>query len=108
MIGARRWRVEILQAGRTPEAGGGASLVWTPVASEWAQVERLASTPDFLGDRRRRLKRVAVTLRERAAVSIGDRVRFGAETYDVVSIESEDGRTALVTAEEATDAGAGA
>jgi head-tail adaptor len=92
MIGALRTRIEILGAAATPDDGGGASVAWAPVASVWAGVARLPSTPDFAGDRRRRLKRVKALIRARNDVALGGRIRHEGADYEIVSIEEDDAR----------------
>ena len=88
MIGLLRKRIEILEASRTPDEAGGASLQWTPVETVWAGLERLASTRDFTGDRAAHLRRLAATIRFRDGVLLGQRLRFEAVDYEIVSIES--------------------
>lgn len=90
MIGALRHKVELLVASRVDDEAGGASLAWGDGPDLWARVERLSSTRDFTGDRENRLKRVAVTIRFRSDVALGQRLRFDSEIYETVSIESDD------------------
>lgn len=90
MIGALRHKIELLTASRIEDEAGGASLVWAPGPDLWARVERLTSTRDFAGDRENRLKRIAVTIRFRSDVTLGQRLRFDSETYETVSMESDD------------------
>ncbi|WP_428410014.1 phage head closure protein [Hyphococcus sp.] len=97
MIGALRHKIVLLDASRDSDEAGGASLSWAPGAEIWASVERLASTRDFAGDRENRLKRIAVTIRFSANVSLGQRLTFEGETYETVSIESDDGRDRRLT-----------
>lgn len=97
MIGALRHKIVLLDVSRTDDEAGGASLFWAPGAEVWAAVERLASTRDFAGDRENRLKRIAVTIRYSAAMSLGQRLTFEGVTYETVSIESDDGRDKRLT-----------
>jgi len=97
VIGALRHKVILLDASRSEDEAGGASLFWAPGAELWAAVERLASTRDFAGDRENRLKRIAVTIRYRAGIALGQRLTFEGETFETVSIESDDGRDKRLT-----------
>ena len=97
MIGALRHKIELLTLARVDDEAGGASLAWNAGAELWADVERLSSTRDFTGDRDNRLKRIAATIRFRADIALGQRLIFAGETYETVSIESEDGREKRLT-----------
>lgn len=97
MIGALRHKIQLLNASRDEDEAGGASIAWTPGPELWADVERLSSTRDFTGDRDNRLKRIAATIRFRADIALGTRLVFAGETYETVSIESDDGREKRLT-----------
>ena len=100
MIGSLRNRVEFQTAARVDDDGGGAAIVWLPGPEVWAEVERLASTRDFAGDRRNQLRRIAVTIRSRSDLLLGQRVAFNGNTYEVVSIEdAERARLTLICEE---------
>ena len=97
MIGELRHKIELLTASRVDDEAGGASISWVSGGDLWAAVERLSSTRDFAGDRENRLKRIAVTMRQSAAITLGGRLMFSGETYEIVSIESDDGRDRRLT-----------
>ncbi len=103
MIGSLRQKIELLTSIRTPDNGGGAIIAWVTDAVHWASVERLTSTRDFVGDRSNRLKRLAATIRHDDSITLGQRIRFENEDYEVVSIESGDdrGRRLVLICEEA-------
>lgn len=92
MSGELRNRVEFLTPLRTDDEAGGAAVAWNVGADCWAEVERLASTRDFAGDRDNRLRRIAVTMRFTQEAVFGARLRFQGADYEIVSIESADGR----------------
>lgn len=92
MIGAFRTRIEILAPSRIDDGAGGAGLVYTPLESIWAGVERLSSAPDVTGEAGRRLRRIAASVRARKTLAIGQRVIADGGTYEIVSIESADDR----------------
>ncbi len=97
MIGALRHKIELLTLSRVDDDGGGAAIVWLPGPELWARVERLTSTRDITGDRTHRLKRIAATIRYRTDIVLGQQLRFEGVAYEVVSIESEDGRDRRLT-----------
>lgn len=97
MIGALRHKIIWLDVSRESDEAGGASLSWVPGSEVWASVERLASTRDFAGDRENRLKRIAVTIRFSMDAALGQRLAFEGEAYEIVSIESDDGRDKRLT-----------
>lgn len=103
MIGALRTLVDILGPAETPDDAGGARVDWAPAATVWAGVARLPSTPDFSGDRRRRLRRIKALVRARTDFVLGGRIRCEGVDYEIVSIEEDDarGRRLLLACEEA-------
>lgn len=97
MIGALRHKIELLTLSRRDDDGGGAAIAWFPGPDLWARVERLTSTRDITGDRTRRLKRIATTIRYRTDIVLGQRIRFETDVYEVASLESDDDRDRLLT-----------
>lgn len=100
MIGSMNRKIEFLTPSRSDDEGGGASLSWLPGPELWAKIERLTSTRDVTGDRNNRLRRIAATVRFRADIPLGQRVRFDGVEFEVVSIESEDDRRLTLICEE--------
>ncbi|GJL92774.1 head-tail adaptor protein [Hyphococcus sp.] len=97
MISELRHKVELLTASRSSDEAGGASIEWVSGGDTWAAVTRLTSTRDFAGDRENRLKRIAVTIRQSGSITLGGRLNFSGEAYEIVSIESDDGRDKRLT-----------
>lgn len=97
MIGALRHKIELLTATRVDDEAGGASISWSAGPELWARIERLTSTRDLTGDRDNRLRRIAVSLRYRTDLALGQRVMFDGAQYETVSIESEDDRDRRLT-----------
>ena len=96
MTGLLRKRIEILKSTRVPDEAGGASRVWSPVEAVWAGLERLASTRDLTGAGGR-LRRLAVTIRWRNSIALGQRARIDGENFEIVSIESDDEKERRMT-----------
>lgn len=92
MIGALRHQVDLLIATRKADGGGGAAHLFTVGETLWASIDRLTSTRDFAGDKRQRLRRIAVTVRFVISISLGDRLRFRDTDYEIVSIEDTDAK----------------
>ncbi|MCB2099062.1 MAG: head-tail adaptor protein [Parvularculaceae bacterium] len=103
MIGALRYRIELLAREETPDEAGGAAVVFAPATEIWAAVELLASVSSLAGERTRRLRRIRALVRARPDAAIGARIRHGGVDYDVVSIETDDekGRRVFLIGEEA-------
>ena len=97
MIGALRHKITVLTPSRIADSGGGAGLIWSPGASLWARVIRLSTIQDFVGDRRRRLKRIAATIRLRDDIEPGMRVLYESDLYEITSVESGDDRERRLT-----------
>lgn len=97
MIGALRHKLELMNPVRIDDDAGGGAIVWTHGAEVWAEIDRLSSTRDVLGDADRRLRRISARIRFRLDLSIGDRVRFHNDQYEIVSVENGEGRTRRLT-----------
>lgn len=97
MIGARRHKISILSATRTADGGGGASETFVPFVDLWAEISKLSSTQDVLGERQRRLKRIAATIRARHDIDTGMRLAIDGDTFEITSIESGDDREKTLT-----------
>ena len=101
MIGALRNKLQLLNAERVGDGGGGAGIIWVPGPEIWAAIERLPSTRDFAGDRDNRLRRIAATIRFQADVTLGARVLFDDVSFEVASIEDDQpGRRLTLICEE--------
>ena len=87
MIGSLRHRIELLVRSRLADEAGGGAVIFTPVETVWAGLERLPSARDPGGDRDRRLRRLSATIRMRSDVAPGGRIRFEGVPYDIVSVE---------------------
>lgn len=97
MIGALRNRIELLTYSRVDDNAGGGAVIWLPGPEIWAEVTRLTAARDIAGDKARRLKRIAATIRRRGDIVLGQQVKFGNDNYEVVSIESDSSRQRRLT-----------
>lgn len=96
-IGQLRHRVAIRTRVLAPDGVGGAAPSWTTLETTWAGLTWLASARNAEGGRTDRLRRIAATLRFRNDVRPGQRLRIDATDYDIVSIESGDGKERYMT-----------
>ena len=97
MIGALKHQVDRLQGASMSDGGGGVAVTYSITETVWASVERLTSVRNFAGDKRQRLRRIAVTIRYLAEVDLGDRIRFQDADYEIVSIEDGDTKDRRLT-----------
>lgn len=91
MIGPLSRRVVLERPDRTEDDGGGAVVVWTPVATVWASI---ASSPaGDLAAQDDLIARVAhrVRLRWRSDVLPGWRLKLGERVFRVVAAVDRDG-----------------
>jgi head-tail adaptor len=104
VIGDLRHRIDIRARILAQDEAGGAAAFWTNIASVWAGIVELSSLRTGAGARDNLLRRLAVTIRHRMDVKLGQRLRLtdGAE-FDIVSIETTAGRERflILIAEEA-------
>lgn len=102
MIGALRNQIALLERQERPDGAGGNEPDWQERLTLWALVERLSTAPGEPRERPRRRRRIAATIRERTDIAPGDRLRFGAADYEIVSIEGviDDARRMTLQAEE--------
>ncbi len=90
-VGALRRRLLLEAAVTTPDGLGGTTQVYETVAAVWAQLEWIAGGERW---RRGRLEQVAthrVTLRWRAGVDAGQRLRDGDRLFDIRAVADPDG-----------------
>ena len=91
-IGSLRHRVVIQQPVRSADGGGGASLVWSPVASVWAAVEPLSGQEKALYDGIEASLTHRVTLRYRAGLSPEMRFVHAGRSFDIAAIRNVEER----------------
>lgn len=97
MIGALKHQVDRLEATFLSDGGGGVAASFGIAETVWANVERLTSTRNFAGDKRQRLRRLAVTIRFVTDIDLGDRIRFQEADYEIASIENGDTKDRRLT-----------
>jgi SPP1 family predicted phage head-tail adaptor len=97
VIGALKRRVRLDRPDRTGDAGGGAAVVWTPVATVWARVASSPAGESESADDLASRVRHEVELRWRSDVRPGWRVVLGGKTLRVRAVVDPDqGRRLLV------------
>ncbi len=90
MIGALSRRVTLERPDRTPDAGGGASTVWTPVATVWARVSSEPRRDREVADDLAARVEHTVVVRWRSDVEPGWRVLSGGRTLRVQALADRD------------------
>jgi len=101
--GSLRHRVEILAASLTSDGAGGFVENWAAVATVFACVEPLSATSRFGADQRLEKVSHRVTLRMRADVASGMRLRMGGDRiFDIRTVHDPDetGRWLVLAVEE--------
>ncbi len=92
MIGALRHHLTLEQTVRTPDAGGGATVSWSTVATVWASVEAVGGGEHEAADRADARTRYRIRMRYRLDVTAGMRFRQGARTFNIRTVLDEEGR----------------
>jgi SPP1 family predicted phage head-tail adaptor len=90
-VGALRRRLVLEGPVGTPDGLGGATQAFVTVAAVWGQVEWLSGREDWVRGRPEQVATHRVTLRWRAGVDSGQRLRDGARLYDIRAVADPDG-----------------
>ena len=91
-IGALRHRVLIEEPVRTPDAGGGAEITWTPVASVWAEIQPKSGREVFESDQLGGRITHDVRIRHRAGITPKMRITHKGRLFDIRHVASPDER----------------
>ncbi len=91
MIGALRHRVTLQSGARVPDAGGGAEIVWTDIATLWASLKGIAGNERDAADRLDARAKYRLRLRHREDVKPGMRFVAGSRIYTIKAALDEDG-----------------
>lgn len=92
MIGSLRHRLIVQQPDRTADAGGGATIVWTDVATVWGAVEPLSGREKIVAERPQATVTHKVKLRYRADIDARMRILFGLRSFNIRSLINQDER----------------
>jgi SPP1 family predicted phage head-tail adaptor len=90
-IGALRRRLLLQAAVATPDGLGGTTQVYETVAAVWAQLEWIAGGERWRRGRPEQVATHRVTLRWRAGVDAGQRLRDGDRLFDIRAVADPDG-----------------
>jgi SPP1 family predicted phage head-tail adaptor len=85
-IASLRERLTLEQPVRTPDGGGGASVVWEPVTDVWAHVRPISGEERLSHDQLAGRLTHAVWMRRRPGVLPAMRFRQGARIYEIVAV----------------------
>lgn len=96
-VGALRRRLVLEAPVATPDGLGGATLDFETVAALWGQVEWLSGGEQWRLGRPEQVATHRITLRWRAGVDAGQRLRDGERIFDIRAVaDPEDGRRRLI------------
>ncbi|RDJ22996.1 head-tail adaptor protein [Bosea caraganae] len=90
-VGALRRRLILEAPVATPDGLGGATQVYATVAALWAQVEWMSGDERWRAGRPEQFATHRVTLRWRAGLDAGQRLRDGARIYEIRAVDDPDG-----------------
>ncbi len=90
-VGALRRRLRLEAAMATPDGLGGTTQVYETVAAVWAQLEWIAGGERWRLGRPEQVATHRVTLRWRAGVDAGQRLRDGDRLFDIRAVADPDG-----------------
>ncbi len=90
-VGALRRRLLLEAAVTTPDGLGGTTQVYETVAAVWAQLEWIAGGERWRRGRPEQVATHRVTLRWRAGVDAGQRLRDGDRLFDIRAVADPDG-----------------
>jgi SPP1 family predicted phage head-tail adaptor len=90
-VGALRRRLLLEAAVTTPDGLGGTTQVYETVAAVWAQLEWIAGGERWRLGRPEQVATHRVTLRWRAGVDAGQRLRDGDRLFDIRAVADPDG-----------------
>ncbi|AOG06249.1 phage head closure protein [Bosea sp. RAC05] len=90
-VGALRRRLLLEAAVATPDGLGGTTQVYETVAAVWAQLEWIAGGERWRRGRPEQVATHRVTLRWRAGVDAGQRLRDGDRLFDIRAVADPDG-----------------
>jgi len=90
-VGAMRRRLILEAPVATPDGIGGATLIFQTVAAVWARVEWLSGTERFRLGRPEQSASYRITLRWRAGIDAGQRLRDATRLFDIRAVDDPDG-----------------
>lgn len=90
-VGALRRRLLLEAPAGTPDGAGGLLTGFETVAAVWAQVEWLSGNERWRGERPEQAASHRITLRWRAGVDAGQRLRDGDQVFDIRAVGDPDG-----------------
>jgi SPP1 family predicted phage head-tail adaptor len=90
-VGAMRRRLLLEAPVELPDGAGGSLRAFETAAAVWAQVEWLSGDERWQGGRPEQRVSHRITLRWRAGVDAGQRLRDGAQIFDIRAVGDPDG-----------------
>ena len=90
-IGSLKRRLVLEAPVSTPDGLGGATIAYETVASVWASIEWMRGGEEWVRGRPEQRTTHRITLRWRAGVDAGQRLRHGETIYDLRAVHDPDG-----------------
>lgn len=90
-IGSLKRRLVLETPVSIPDGLGGSTIVYETVASVWAHIEWLRGGEEWARGRPEQRATHRITLRWRAGVDAGQRLRHGTTIYDIRAVHDPDG-----------------
>lgn len=91
-IGALRHRFTLEAAQRTPDGGGGATVMWSLVANVWGDLAPAIGTETIIAEAINGRVSHIVRMRFRSDIAPAMRLRIGPRILDILAVLDSDGR----------------
>ena len=98
-IARLRHRLTIMRPVRSGDEGGGATVVWTALASVWGQVSARSGREIVQGDTSSARGSFRIVMRYRNDVDATMRLNLGARVFEILAVRDEDGTKRWLTCE---------
>ena len=89
-IGALRRRVTLQAPTRNPDGGGGVAIIWTPVATVWAQNRAIGGTEATVSDSLQGRVTHELVIRRRMDVGPAMRIAYGTRIFVIWAVLDRD------------------
>ena len=91
-IGKLRYSVDLQEATRTTDAGGGSAVAWGHLTRIYADIRPVSGRENYRQDQVQETVSHEVTIRHRAGVSIKHRLVYGTRVFNIKHVRNIDER----------------